>query len=143
MYSFTSVFQRFWQKSQSTYVALSGCFRILIIFRIPICLLGNFTAVIKLLKWLLNSLSKERCFHGNKYLDLHWDLWQFSLQRKKPEICYICEQGILKGALSGLRQYLANESSLKMMKNAFYFTLKALFVLKGSQLQVSKSPYMF
>ena len=37
---------------------------------------------------------------------------------------------IIKGALSGLKQFLAIESSLKMMKNAFYFTLKALFVLK-------------
>ena len=36
----------------------------------------------------------------------------------------------LKGALSGLIQVLATESPLKMMKNAFYFTLKALFVLK-------------
>ena len=36
----------------------------------------------------------------------------------------------LKGALSGLRQSLATENLLKMMKNAFYFTLKALFVLK-------------
>ena len=29
-----------------------------------------------------------------------------------------------------LRQFLANESPLKMIKNAFYFTSKALFVLK-------------
>ena len=36
----------------------------------------------------------------------------------------------IKGALSGLRQFLAAESSSKMMKNAFYFTAKALFVLK-------------
>ena len=36
----------------------------------------------------------------------------------------------LKGVLSGLRQFFATESPLKMMKNAFYFTLKALFVLK-------------
>ena len=36
----------------------------------------------------------------------------------------------LKGALSGLRQFLATESSLKMMKNAFYFTSKAFFTLK-------------
>ena len=33
----------------------------------------------------------------------------------------------IKGALSGLRQFLAAESSFK---NAFYFTTKALFVLK-------------
>ena len=35
-----------------------------------------------------------------------------------------------KVALSDLRQFLATESPLKMMKNAFYFTLKAIFVLK-------------
>ena len=35
-----------------------------------------------------------------------------------------------KGALSGLRQYLATEIPLKIMKNAFYFTSKASFVLK-------------
>ena len=29
----------------------------------------------------------------------------------------------IKGELSGLRQFLANESPVKMMKNAFYFTL--------------------
>ena len=35
----------------------------------------------------------------------------------------------LKGALLGLKQFLANESPLKTMENAFYFTLKAIFVL--------------
>ena len=37
---------------------------------------------------------------------------------------------IIKGALSGLRRFLATESPLKMIKNPFYFTSKALFVLK-------------
>ena len=36
----------------------------------------------------------------------------------------------LKGAISGLRQFLVTESHFKMMKNAFCFTSKALFVLK-------------
>ena len=36
----------------------------------------------------------------------------------------------IKGALSGQRQFLETEYPLKMMKNTFYFTLKALFVLK-------------
>ena len=36
----------------------------------------------------------------------------------------------LKGTLLGLKRFLATESALKMMKNAFYFTSKALFVLK-------------
>ena len=35
-----------------------------------------------------------------------------------------------KGALSYLRQFLATESPLKMMKYAFYFTLIASLVLK-------------
>ena len=34
-----------------------------------------------------------------------------------------------KGALSSLRQILVTEN-LKMMKNAFYFILKAFYVLK-------------
>ena len=37
---------------------------------------------------------------------------------------------MVKGALSGLRQFLATELPLKMMKNAFYVNSKALFVLK-------------
>ena len=35
-----------------------------------------------------------------------------------------------KGTLSGLRQFLATESPLKMKKNVSYFTSKAPFVLK-------------
>ena len=36
----------------------------------------------------------------------------------------------LKGEISGLIQFLAIERPFKMMKNAFSFTSKALFVLK-------------
>ena len=35
-----------------------------------------------------------------------------------------------KGALLGLRKFLASESPSKMIKNALYFTLRALFILK-------------
>ena len=35
-----------------------------------------------------------------------------------------------KGALKDQRQFLTTDSPLKMMKNVFYFTLKALFVFK-------------
>ena len=35
-----------------------------------------------------------------------------------------------KSALSGLRQFLATENPLKMMKRAFYFNSKTLFILK-------------
>ena len=37
---------------------------------------------------------------------------------------------LFKGAPSSLGQFLANESPLKMKKNAFYFNSKALSVLK-------------
>ena len=40
-------------------------------------------------------------------------------------------KSVLKGALSGLRPFLAFESPLKMIiKKSFYVTTKALFVLK-------------
>ena len=36
----------------------------------------------------------------------------------------------IKGPLLGQSQFLATESPLRMMKNSFYFTLEAFFVLK-------------
>ena len=36
----------------------------------------------------------------------------------------------VKGTPSGLRHFWAIESPLKIMKNAFYFSTKALYVLK-------------
>ena len=39
---------------------------------------------------------------------------------------------VIKGALSGLRQFLPAEISFKKMKNAFYFSLKSqlkIFIL--------------
>ena len=38
-------------------------------------------------------------------------------------------KSLLKSALSGLIEFLATESPLKMMKNAFNFTLKSLFLV--------------
>ena len=38
-------------------------------------------------------------------------------------MCYWLTITIFKGALSGLKQFLATESPCKMMKNAFYFML--------------------
>ena len=37
---------------------------------------------------------------------------------------------VFKGAISGLRKFLATESPLKIMKNTFYFTFRALFMFK-------------
>ena len=42
----------------------------------------------------------------------------------------ISKRLVIEGVLSLLRQFLATESPLRMKKNAFCFTLKALFVLK-------------
>ena len=51
-------------------------------------------------------------------------LWNLNLNIKFNIL--IC----IKVVFSGLRYFLATESPLKIMRNAFYFTLKALFVLK-------------
>ena len=37
---------------------------------------------------------------------------------------------LLKGVLSDLREFLAIKSLLRMIENAFYFTLKYFFVLQ-------------
>ena len=51
--------------------------------------------------------------------------------RKSINIYIFCDLAAkLKGPLSGLRIFLTPENPLKMMKNAFYFTLKFIFVLK-------------
>ena len=42
----------------------------------------------------------------------------------------IIEEHSIKGAPSDVRSFLANQSPLNLMKNAFHFTLKPLFVLK-------------
>ena len=43
---------------------------------------------------------------------------------------HVVKELSFKGVLSDLRQLLENGSPLKMMKNAFYSTLKALFLFK-------------
>ena len=52
----------------------------------------------------------------------------------KPCQCLIQPKMIvpnrLKSAIQGLRQLLATENPLKIMKNTFYFNLIALFTLK-------------
>ena len=55
-----------------------------------------------------------------------WPFRVFAKLRKSPLlIAYIVD-----GAVSDLRRFLATHSPWKMMKNAFYFILKALFVVK-------------
>ena len=56
-----------------------------------------------------------------KSLDMSQGLWLSRTGNEKVKI---------QGALSGLRQFLATETPLKMMKNAFNFTSKAFFILK-------------
>ena len=72
---------------------------------------------------LLDQLTHFRLmFHlcRNQVVGFYWqNVWKTHV-----------EEWNFKGALSGLRKFLAIESPLKMMKNAFHFTLKSLFVLK-------------
>ena len=59
--------------------------------------------------------------------------WEINYEIRTIFVCLLIvpfHLSVLKDALSGLRQFLATEKSFKMMENAFYFTLKTLFVLK-------------
>ena len=56
--------------------------------------------------------------------------WALSPKQDFLPKTQLCQFVTLKGALSGLRQFLLTESPLKMMKNAFSLSLKSLFVLK-------------
>ena len=61
------------------------------------------------------------------YFLLCYVLFTTKLYLTKSKFYYF--KFVLKSALSSLRQFLITESPLKMMKNTFYFTLKALLVL--------------
>ena len=52
------------------------------------------------------------------------------LQTGKTKLDVILNLVVLKGTLSSLRQFVTIEYPLKVMKNAFYFMLKALFVIE-------------
>ena len=58
-------------------------------------------------------------------------LWPFKHNSNKFSLVF-CKllDSYFKGALSGLRQFLAIERTLKMIKNAFYFISNAIFILK-------------
>ena len=55
---------------------------------------------------------------------------EVDLRCRLSKLIFSLRVHILKGILLGLRHFLATESSLRMMTDAFYFTLKAFFVLK-------------
>ena len=72
------------------------------------------------------------------YLQVLWK-WRYSaffvmrhhkITWSKGHVTWYVGAPQLEGALKVLRQFLTTESPLKIMKNAFCFTLKALFVLK-------------
>ena len=64
----------------------------------------------------MSLLLKER--YTSKGVNVTHCQWKVKVKRK------------IKGALSGLGQFVETENPLKIMKNAFYFTSKALFILK-------------
>ena len=68
----------------------------------------------------------------NEEYDEQYFLSNFLTKKKKIvfDPCFLSKLQLFKGPLSGLKQFLANESPLEMMKNAFYLSLRALLVLK-------------
>ena len=60
-------------------------------------------------------------------------IWPFSKSWKEQKNIIELQKkmtNLIKAVLSGVRQFLPTEGPLKMMKNAFYFTSKALSVFK-------------
>ena len=87
--------------------------------------------------WIPSSLFWKQSYILSHHSYLLWfliwiiSLWLFLTYFSPVFHCIVTwKQKSFKGALSGLRQILATESRLKIMKNAFSFTLKALFVHK-------------
>ena len=61
-------------------------------------------------------------------INKNWHILQ--IEHKLKEIFKNAFVVAFKGPLSGLGQFLATKSPLKMMENDIHFTLNALFVLK-------------
>ena len=74
-------------------------------------------------KLLKKNLKYKNILYNSTGLSADWTSREFQNQS-------IVFSRKIKATLSDLRQFLATESPLIMMKNAFYFTLKILFVLK-------------
>ena len=73
---------------------------------------------------------KVKFWKGRKFGSITVSEQYFINWKLLPKSMSLFTKSMLKGALSGLRQVLATESPLKMIKNTFYFISKALFVLK-------------
>ena len=51
-------------------------------------------------------------------------------ESQREQVLSLDGEDKLSGALSSLRHFLKNENPLKMMKNAYHFTLKVLKIFK-------------
>ena len=81
----------------------------------------------------LAANKKQRHFSSLPGHQLHKNWFLVLLhtkEKERDESQFVTNYLGIRGSPSDLRQFLATKSPLKMMKNAFYFTLKALFVLK-------------
>ena len=68
------------------------------------------------IKWTIFYVASKKCFMPTKFPGLFND---GIVLKREPVIKFL-----------GLRQILTFQSPLKLMKSAFYLTLKALFILK-------------
>ena len=88
-------------------------------------LFNNVGLPVNIAKFLRTSILRNIC----KRLLLTWGNCIISITWISRYVSFHLKSDI-KGALSGQKQFLANESPLKMIKNPFYFISKAHFVLK-------------
>ena len=69
------------------------------------------------------------CDIARRRIDVETTSCVYWFNMKKTYFINVLEKKI-KGLLLGLRQFLVTKTPLKLMKNAFYFTLNPLFVHK-------------
>ena len=92
-----------------------------LLFRSKICIVDIF------LKRFINQQS-QKISKPYYYVPLNGSLLKFFWNYTKVLFYLIANTD--KRAASGVRQFVTTEHPLKIMKNCFYFTLKALFVFK-------------
>ena len=96
---------------------------------------NKFVLVLSKFRLIQQSLSRTTCWIRNFNcfkITIKWNLAKSHATWLKPAKCktHMIKTMPIKGALSDLRQFLATERRLKMMRNSFYFLLKVFFVLK-------------
>ena len=103
-------------------------------FRKKVCIVAAFPFILEFFSQdpFLYKTCKWLFLKALKYFKCNGRIFSLKKLRKRPNVSLelFSQNGFPEVALSSLRQILPTKNALKMMKNNFYFTWKALLVLK-------------